>query len=76
MLNEAEIICFAATKNVEAAKRFYEESLGLTLSEDSPLNDGVRSHTSARYATMRSDVHCDRGLRTRPARGGRGRNYD
>lgn len=35
MLTTAELICFIATKNPEAAKRFYADLLGLTLLEDS-----------------------------------------
>lgn len=35
MLNSAELICFVATKNPEAAKRFYADLLDLTLVEDS-----------------------------------------
>jgi predicted enzyme related to lactoylglutathione lyase len=37
ILKNAEMICFAATKNSEAAKKFYEGTLELTLIEDSPF---------------------------------------
>jgi catechol 2,3-dioxygenase-like lactoylglutathione lyase family enzyme len=37
MLSTAEMMCFAATKNAEAAKDFYQNTLGLTLVEDSPF---------------------------------------
>jgi predicted enzyme related to lactoylglutathione lyase len=36
-LKSADIICFAATKNSEVAKKFYEDTLELTLIEDSPF---------------------------------------
>jgi catechol 2,3-dioxygenase-like lactoylglutathione lyase family enzyme len=64
MLNSAEIICFAATKNPEAAKRFYEEVLGLPLIEDSPFAlafdangtmlriQKVQEHTPVRHTTL------------------------
>lgn len=37
MLNNAELICFVATKDPQAAKSFYQDILGLTLTEDSPF---------------------------------------
>lgn len=37
MLNNEELVCFAATKNPESAKRFYTDVLGLALLEDSPF---------------------------------------
>lgn len=64
MLNNEEIVCFAATKNTDAAKIFYEEVLGLTLIEDSPFalvfdSNGtmlriqkVQEHTPAKHTTL------------------------
>src|SRR5215204_431277 len=64
MLNSADIVCFAATKNPEAAKKFYEEVLGLTLIEDSPFAlafdangtmlriQKVQEHTPAKHTTL------------------------
>ncbi len=64
MLNDAEIICFAATKNAEAAKKFYGEVLGLALVEDSPFAlifdangtmlrvQKVEEHTPAKHTTL------------------------
>ena len=64
MLSEAEIVCFAATKNPEAAKGFYEGVLGLVLIEDSPFAlvfdangtmlriQKVQEHTPARHTTL------------------------
>jgi catechol 2,3-dioxygenase-like lactoylglutathione lyase family enzyme len=64
MLNNADIVCFAATKNPEAAKRFYEEVLGLSLIEDSPFAlafdangtmlriQKVQEHTPAKHTTL------------------------
>ena len=37
MLNDSRLICFAATRNSEAAKEFYRDVLGLRLTEDSPF---------------------------------------
>lgn len=37
MLGTSKIICFAATKNPEKAKHFYESSLGLLLVNDGPI---------------------------------------
>lgn len=37
MMNDSRLICFAATKNAEAAKEFYRDVLGLSLTEDSPF---------------------------------------
>lgn len=37
MLNATPIIAFAATANVEAAKQFYRDVLGLTLVADEPF---------------------------------------
>lgn len=37
MLDSAEVICFAATKNSEKAKRFYSDMLALKLIEDNPF---------------------------------------
>jgi catechol 2,3-dioxygenase-like lactoylglutathione lyase family enzyme len=64
MLNDAEIICFAATRNPEAAKAFYGQVLGLTLIEDSPFAlafdangtmlriQKVQEHTPAKHTTL------------------------
>jgi catechol 2,3-dioxygenase-like lactoylglutathione lyase family enzyme len=37
MLNDSKLICFAATRDAAAAKGFYEDVLGLKLTEDSPF---------------------------------------
>jgi len=37
MLHDVDLICFAATRNSEAAKGFYRDVLGLRLTEDSPF---------------------------------------
>jgi catechol 2,3-dioxygenase-like lactoylglutathione lyase family enzyme len=37
MLSDSRLICFAATRNSEAAKEFYRDTLGLRLTEDSPF---------------------------------------
>jgi len=37
MLNDSKLICFAATRNSDAAKEFYRDVLGLRLTEDSPF---------------------------------------
>ena len=37
MLNKAEVITFLATQNADAAKLFYEQTLGLTLVADEPF---------------------------------------
>src|SRR5262245_31814392 len=37
MLAQAEVMCFAATKNAAASKQFYQNTLGLRLIEDSPF---------------------------------------
>lgn len=64
MLNDAEIICFAVTRNPEAAKAFYGQILGLTLIEDSPFAlafdangtmlriQKVQEHTPAKHTTL------------------------
>jgi len=64
MLNDAEIICFAATRNPEAAKAFYGQTLGLTLIEDSPFAlafdangtmlriQKVQEHTPTKHTTL------------------------
>jgi catechol 2,3-dioxygenase-like lactoylglutathione lyase family enzyme len=64
MLNNAEIICFAATKNPDAAKTFYGQVLGLQLIEDSPFAlafdangtmlriQKVREHIPAKHTTL------------------------
>ena len=36
MLNNARIVCFSATRNADAARRFYADVLGLSLTEDGP----------------------------------------
>jgi catechol 2,3-dioxygenase-like lactoylglutathione lyase family enzyme len=72
MLNKAEIVCFAATKNPTAAKKFYGEVLGLPLIEDSPFAlafdangtmlriQKVQEHTPAKHTALGwkvSDIH-------------------
>ena len=64
MLGNAEIMCFTATKNPEAAKNFYEDILGLDLIEDSPFAlvfdangtmlriQKVQEHTPARHTSL------------------------
>ena len=64
MLNEAEIICFAATTNPDAAKAFYGQVLGLQMIEDSPFAlafeangtmlriQKVQEHTPAKHTTL------------------------
>jgi catechol 2,3-dioxygenase-like lactoylglutathione lyase family enzyme len=64
MLNSADIVCFAATKNAEAAKKYYGEVLGLTVIEDSPFAlafdangtmlriQKVQEHTPAKHTTL------------------------
>jgi len=64
MLNSADIVCFAATKNPEAAKKFYEEVLGLSLIEDQSVRlslrcqrtmlriQKVQEHTPAKHTTL------------------------
>lgn len=64
MLNDAEIMCFAATKNPDAAKDFYERVLGLPLLEDSQFAlvfnangtllrmQKVQEHTPAKHTTL------------------------
>lgn len=37
MLANMDLMCFSATRNAEAAKEFYQQTLGLTLIEDSPF---------------------------------------
>ncbi len=37
MLNTAELMCFAATANPDAARAFYRDTLGLELVEESPF---------------------------------------
>jgi predicted enzyme related to lactoylglutathione lyase len=64
MLNSADIVCFAATTKPEAAKKFYEQVLELTLIEDSPFAlafdangtmlriQKVQEHTPAKHTTL------------------------
>lgn len=64
VLANAEIICFAATTNPEAAKSFYEDVLELTLLEDSPFAlvfdangimlriQKVQQHVPAKHTTL------------------------
>src|SRR6478735_9019241 len=64
MLSAAELICFAATKNPEAAKNFYENVLGLKLIEDNPFAlvfdangtvlriQKVQEHTAAKHTIL------------------------
>jgi catechol 2,3-dioxygenase-like lactoylglutathione lyase family enzyme len=64
MLSTAELVCFAATKNPEAAKSFYVNVLGLKLIEDSPFAlvfdangtmlriQKVQEHTPAKHTTL------------------------
>ncbi|HTE40451.1 MAG TPA: VOC family protein [Steroidobacteraceae bacterium] len=64
MLNNAEIICFAATSKPDAAKTFYGQVLGLPLVEDSPFAlafdangtmlriQKVQEHTPAKHTTL------------------------
>ena len=68
MLSTAKLVCFAATKNEEAARRFYSEVLGLSLVEDSPFAlvfdangtmlriQKVQEHTPAKHTTLGWDV--------------------
>ena len=37
MLNDSQLICFAATRNPDMAKKFYGDVPGLQLTEDSPF---------------------------------------
>ena len=37
MLSDSKLICFAATRDAEGAKEFYQDVLGLKLTEDSPF---------------------------------------
>ena len=37
MLKAGKIVCFVATAKPDAAKRFYRDTLGLSLVEDSPF---------------------------------------
>jgi catechol 2,3-dioxygenase-like lactoylglutathione lyase family enzyme len=64
MLSSAELVCFAATKNPEAAKNFYANVLELRLIEDSPFAlvfdangtmlriQKVQEHTPAKHTTL------------------------
>jgi heme-degrading monooxygenase HmoA len=64
MLSKAEIMCFTATKNPEAAKNFYEGVLGLPLLEESPFAlvfdangtmlriQKVQEHSPARHTSL------------------------
>jgi catechol 2,3-dioxygenase-like lactoylglutathione lyase family enzyme len=64
MLKDADIVCFAATKNPEAAKAFYGQVLGLALIEDSPFAlafdangtmlriQKVQEHTPPKHTTL------------------------
>lgn len=64
MLSNAQIICFAATKNAEAARRFYQDVLGLPIIEDSPFAlafdangtmlriQKVQEHTPAKHTCL------------------------
>jgi catechol 2,3-dioxygenase-like lactoylglutathione lyase family enzyme len=64
MLSSSELICFAATKNPEAAKSFYVNVLDLKLIEDSPFAlvfdangttlriQKVQEHTPAKHTTL------------------------
>lgn len=64
MLNTAELICFAATQNPDAAKNFYVNVLELKLIEDSPFAlvfdangtmlriQKVQEHTAAKHTTL------------------------
>jgi len=64
MLNTAELVCFAATKNPEAAKQFYANELELRLVEDSPFAlvfdangtmlriQKVEEHVPAKHTTL------------------------
>jgi predicted enzyme related to lactoylglutathione lyase len=64
MLKNADIVCFAATKNPDAAKAFYGQVLGLTLTEDSPFAlafdangtmlriQKVQEHTPPKHTTL------------------------
>ncbi len=64
MLDNAAIICFAATKNPIAARHFYEKIIGLPLIEDSPFAltfdangtmlriQKVQDFTPARHTTL------------------------
>lgn len=64
MLNDAELICFAATKNPDAARVFYANVLGLALIEDSPFAlafdangtmlriQKVQEHTPAKHTSL------------------------
>jgi catechol 2,3-dioxygenase-like lactoylglutathione lyase family enzyme len=64
MLNDADIICFAATKKPDAAKAFYGQVLGLELIEDSPFAlafdangtmlriQKVQEHTPQKHTTL------------------------
>jgi catechol 2,3-dioxygenase-like lactoylglutathione lyase family enzyme len=64
MLSSSELICFAATKNPEAAKSFYVNTLDLMLIEDSPFAlvfdangttlriQKVHEHTPAKHTAL------------------------
>lgn len=64
MLSTADLICFAATTNAEAAKNFYLNTLELKLVEDSPFAlvfdangtmlriQKVQEHTPARHTIL------------------------
>ena len=68
MLNKATLVCFAATKDAQAAKSFYSDLLVLRLVEDSPFAlvfnangtmlriQKVQEHTPAKHTSLGWEV--------------------
>jgi len=68
MLSQSKIVAFAATSNPDAAKNFYEQTLGLTLTADDPFAvvfdakgitlrvQKVQSHTPPGHTVLGWDV--------------------